>query len=101
MFSRRDYELVMKGKREEARVKSKLLTIDLRGTVVATETHAMSILPAVKSKLMVWGVESSTRNQIEIAGLPRRTYFWTLPVAVFGSSDTTIEDKGNASAIAR
>jgi len=21
----------------------------------------------------------------EIAGLPRRTYFWTLPVAVFGS----------------
>jgi hypothetical protein len=24
----------------------------------------------------------------EIAGLPRRTYFWTLPVAVFGSSDT-------------
>src|SRR5213080_1453056 len=24
----------------------------------------------------------------EIAGLPRRTYFWTLPVAVFGSSGT-------------
>jgi hypothetical protein len=24
----------------------------------------------------------------EIAGLPRRTYFWTFPVAVFGSSDT-------------
>src|SRR6266513_4029838 len=29
----------------------------------------------------------------EIAGLPRRTYFWTLPVAVFGSSGTTIEDR--------
>ena len=25
---------------------------------------------------------------LETAGLPRRIYFWTLPVAVFGSSDT-------------
>jgi hypothetical protein len=24
----------------------------------------------------------------EIAGLPRRTYFWTLPVGVFGSTGT-------------
>ena len=26
----------------------------------------------------------------EIAGLPRRTYFWTLPVAVFGSSERKV-----------
>ena len=32
--------------------------------------------------------EIRIRHCFEIAGLPRRIYFWTLPVAVFGSSDT-------------
>jgi hypothetical protein len=33
--------------------------------------------------------------------LPRRTYFWTFPVAVFSSSDTTIETNDEAPAFAK